>query len=118
LIRRTRAGQHGANEKNNFFKAIAALDRADRARDLEATAKSLGRMSDDMARFANGQGATAVVTRIDAEEAEVRRKAAGRRQLAALVEQINDSIKGDLISGIEGAKIDGLIARVMEGLAA
>jgi hypothetical protein len=106
---------------NNFFKAIAALDREDRALERinrPPTAPSQGRMSDDMARFANGQSATAVVTRIDAEEAEVRRKAAGRRQLAALVEQINDSIKGDLISGIEGAKIDALIARVMEGLAA
>jgi hypothetical protein len=105
---------------NNFFKAIAALDREDeeRARHLEATAKSFGRMSADMERFANGQSATAVVTRIDAAEAEARRKAAGRRQLAALVEQINDSIKGDLITGIEGAQIDGLIARVMEGLAA
>jgi hypothetical protein len=98
---------------NNFFKAIAALDWED-----EERARALGRMSEDMARFANGQSATAVLTRINAAEAEVRRKAAGRRQLAALVEQINNSIKGDLISGIEGAKIDALIARVMEGLAA
>ena len=79
-------------------------------------AKALPRLVDDMSRLARGQSATAVVTRVDAAEAEARRKAAGRLALAALVEQINDSIRGGLVSGVEAAKLDGLIARVMEGL--
>ena len=90
-------------------------ERTAEARDLwrdckdRTFAKAINSMTEGMADMSRDLAAKA-------RELRLRRKAEGRRRLAALIADVDASIAAGLTTGEQGAKLDAAIARAAEGL--